>query len=85
MINSQFAYNESTTIPGMGPALQPGVSATQASSGSVSDTEFKGGAYAEISLNARLNERWDASLGAHTASLNLEQSIGVFGGIRFKF
>jgi hypothetical protein len=99
VINSQFAYNESTTIPGMGPALQPGVSATQASSGSVSDTEFKGGAYAEISLNARLNERWDASLGAqyqytgrfgqrvdtHTASLNLEQSIGVFGGIRFKF
>jgi hypothetical protein len=99
VINSQFAYNESTTIPGMGPALQPGVSATQASSGSVSDTEFKGGAYAEISLNARLNERWDASLGAqyqytgrfgqrvdtHTASLNLEHSIGVFGGIRFKF
>lgn len=99
LINSQFQYTESTTIPGMGPALQPGVAATQTSSGSVSDTEFKAGAYAEVSLNARINERWDASLGAqyqyagrfgqrvdtHTASLNLEHSIGVFGGIRFKF
>jgi hypothetical protein len=83
----------------MGPALQPGVSATQVTSASVSDSEFKGGAYAELSVRARLTDRLDATLGAqyqytgrfgqtvdtHTASLNLEQSIGVFGGISFKF
>jgi hypothetical protein len=99
VINSEFQYTESTTIPGMGPALQPGVSATQVTSASVSDSEFKGGAYAELSVRARLTDRLDATLGAqyqytgrfgqtvdtHTASLNLEQSIGVFGGISFKF
>jgi hypothetical protein len=99
VINSRFGYTESTTIPGMGPALLPGVSATQTSSGSVSDTEIQGGGYVDLSLSARLNDRWDATVGAqyqytgrfrqrvdtHTASLNLEQSIGVFGGVRFKF
>ncbi len=99
LINSEFDYTESTTIPGMGPALQPGVSATQTSTGSVSDTSFEGGAYVELSVSARLSERIDAMIGGqyqytgkfnqqvdtHTASLNLEQSIGVFGGISFKF
>lgn len=99
VINSRFGYTESTTIPGMGPALQPGVSATQATSASVSDTEIQGGGYVDLSLTARLNERWGAMVGAqyqytgrfrqvvdtHTASLNLDQSIGVFGGLSFKF
>lgn len=99
LINSRFGYTESTTIPGMGPGLLPGVSATQTSSGSVSDTEIQGGGYVDLSVSARLNDRWDVMVGAqyqytgrfnqrvdtHTASLNQEQSIGVFGGVRFNF
>jgi hypothetical protein len=52
-----------------------------------------------LSLSAQVNDRWDVTVGAqyqytgrfrqrvdtHAASLNLEQSIGVFGGVRFKF
>lgn len=61
--------------------------------------DVEGGGYVDLSLSARLSERWDAMVGAqyqytgrfrqvvdtHTASLNLEQSIGVFGGVSFKF
>lgn len=99
IINSEFQYTESTTIPGMGPALQPGVSATQTSAGAVSDTSFEGGAFVEASLSARLGERVSAMVGGqyiytgkfnqtvdtHTASLNLNHSIGVFAGLSFGF
>ena len=99
IINSEFQYTESTTIPGMGPALQPGVSATQTSAGAVSDTSFEGGAFVEASISARLSDRVSALVGGqyiytgkfnqsvdtHTASLNLNHSIGVFAGLSFGF
>lgn len=99
VINSEFQYSESTTIPGMGPVLQPGVSATQTSSGAVSDTRFEGGAFAELSVSARLSERVSAIVGGqyqytgkfgqtvdtHTATLNLNHSISVFAGVSFNF
>ncbi|MGB0579696.1 MAG: hypothetical protein ACPGVU_08360 [Limisphaerales bacterium] len=99
LVMSEFSVNESTTVLGMSPTLQPGVSATQVSNQSSSDSGFLAGAFVGANLQYELNPstalllgaqyqylpEFDQSLGARRAVLEMDASVYVTAGLAFSF
>jgi len=99
VVISEFSVNESTTVLGMSPTLQPGVLATQVSSESASDTGVLAGAFLGLNLQYQLMEstslmfgaqyqylpEFNQSLGARRATLEMDASIYVTAGLGFSF
>jgi hypothetical protein len=98
-IDSEFSVNETTTITGIGPVLQPGVSATQTTTASSSESGFVFGGFAGLELGVQISPRtsifagaeyrylqdFDQTLGARRATLHLDRALNANLGLSFSF
>ncbi|GEM_PF-866098 len=98
-IDSEFSVNESTTITGIGPVLQPGVLATQTTTTSSSENGFVFGGFAGVELGVQISPRtsifagaeyrymgdFDQRLGARQATLHLDRALNASLGLSFSF
>ena len=98
-IDSEFSVNETTTITGIGPVLQPGVSATQTTTASSSESGFVFGGFAGLEFGVQISPRtsvfagaeyryledFDQTLGARRATLHLDRALNANLGLSFSF
>ena len=99
IVNSEFTFSESVTIPSMGPGLQPGVSATQARAGSGSTAEVLLGGYAGLSASYKFTDRlsligagqyqnlgtFSQTVAGKKAEIELGNTILLSLGLRYSF
>ena len=99
VVASDFAFSESVNIPSIGPALQPGVLATQTRAGKGAATGGLVGCYAGGQLQVDLNRQWSLNAGARYqnvgyfhqtvagkgAEINLGRSIVLSAGLGYSF
>lgn len=99
IVNSEFTFSESVTIPSMGPGLQPGVSATQARAASGSTAEVLLGGYAGLSASYKFTDRlsligagqyqnlgtFSQTVAGKKAEIELGNTILLSLGLRYSF
>lgn len=99
IVNSEFTFSESVTIPSMGPGLQPGVSATQTRAGSGSTAEVLLGGYAGLSASYKFTDRlsligagqyqnlgtFSQTVAGKKAEIELGNTILLSLGLRYSF
>jgi len=99
MIDSEFSYSESVTVPDIGATLQPGVTGTQTRSGTGSDSGLLFGGYLGARFSYALTRQWDLfsgvqfqylgtfdqSLDGKKAETDLGQSVFVSIGAAYFF